>query len=255
MLYYEEYGNPDGKPVIFIHGGFSSHKMYENQFAILPEFRKIFIDLPNCGKSQGYTKFSFDTAIEEIIELTELLTPERKIFLVGHSYGGLVVKGLLERIPERIEKAVVGSTNLMRSPMYRFYTSGLGAFLTWGKNYRYYRKEQIPLKLIYETQKSAWKHFEVPKWMRLYSDSGEEAAEAAPDAASFAKIRNTIPVLLLWADGDITDIRKSMEIWKEFFSYVEAKQFEGVGHAFFREHPEMVNPVVEKFMRNKKNSL
>lgn len=226
MLYYEEYGNAQGKPVIFIHGGFTSHKMYEKQFDILPEFRKIFVDLPNCGKSQGYDRFTFDAAVDGVRELMDRLVPGQNVFLVGHSYGGLVVKGLLESVPERIERVVIGSTNLKKSRMYRLYTSSLGTVLTWGKNWRSFRREKISLKLIYETQKSAWKHFELP--------------QGRP-------VKN--PVLLLYADGDIADIQDSMQIWKKCLPYAEMRMFSGAGHGFFREHPELVNPVVEEFMR------
>lgn len=241
MLYYKEYGNPNGKPVIFIHGGFASHKAYEKQFEILSEYRNIFVDLPNCGESLGYEKFTFDAAIEGVMELIDVIAPKETVILIGHSYGGLVVKGLLEKIPQRVEKAVIGSANLKRSPMYRLYTSGLGAFLTWMKNRDFYQKESVSLKLIYDTQKSAWKHFKLPDGARLLQQES--------DIANNMDAWKQIPVLLLYADGDIPDIQASMKLWKELLPNAELKQFSNVGHAFFREHPELVNPVVEAFVR------
>lgn len=241
MLYYKEYGNPNGKAVLFIHGGFTSHKTYEKQFQILPEYRKIFVDLPNCGESLGYKKFTFDAAIEGVTELIDVIAPKETVILIGHSYGGLVVKGLLEKIPQRVEKAVIGSTNLKKSPMYRLYTSGLGAFLTWMKNREFYRRENVSLKLIYDTQKSAWKHFKLPDGARLQHQEADVTANM--DAWK------QIPVLLLYADGDIPDIQASVKLWKELLPNAEIKRFSNVGHAFFREHPELVNPVVEAFVR------
>lgn len=232
MLYYKEVGNRSGKPILFIHGGFTNHKTFEKQFSILSEYRCMFVDLPNCGESRGFPEFTFDTAIDQTAELIERTAGERKVILIGHSYGGLVVKGLLERIPERIEKAVIGSTNLRKSLMYRLYTSLPGAFLTWMRNREYYQKEQISFRLIYETQKSAWKHFTLPRWQGKKEDFGKE-----------------IPILLLYAEKDIPDIQKSMKLWKELLPHAQIKCFLGVGHAFFREHPELVNPVVEAFVR------
>ena len=43
VLYYKEYG----KLVVFIHGGFTTNESFIHQYTVLPEYRCIFVDLPN----------------------------------------------------------------------------------------------------------------------------------------------------------------------------------------------------------------
>ena len=61
-IYYEEYGNPKGKPVLFLHGGpgagFSnSHKSFFDPKI----FRVIFFDQRGSGKSIPYAEIKNNT--------------------------------------------------------------------------------------------------------------------------------------------------------------------------------------------------
>lgn len=80
----------------------------------------LFVDLPGYGNSKQDSSagFTFMNAAVGIIELIENLSPHRKVILIAHSYGGLVVKKVLSQIPEKIDKIVVGSTNVRRSPLF-----------------------------------------------------------------------------------------------------------------------------------------
>lgn len=59
----------------------------------------LFVDLPGCGKSEkvGKKAFSFESSAMEIIKLIEQLSPKEKVILIAHSYGGLVVKEIIQK--------------------------------------------------------------------------------------------------------------------------------------------------------------
>ena len=136
MLYYKEFGNPNGRLVLFIHGGFTTCESYMKQYELLEAYRCIFVGLPGHGKSifsKNY-HFDFNQAADEVSRLIQQLSPKEKIILISHSYGGLTAKIIMSKIPERIEKAVIGSTNIQRTLLFRVYTSKLGCFYLWIQN-------------------------------------------------------------------------------------------------------------------------
>ena len=61
-MYYEEYGNKDGRVVLFIHGGFTTSESFQKQKERLPEYHCIFVDLPGYGKSIMDKRYQFDYA-------------------------------------------------------------------------------------------------------------------------------------------------------------------------------------------------
>lgn len=56
----------------------------------------------------------------EIIKLIEQLSPKEKVILIAHSYGGLVIKEIIQKRPDLVEKMVVGSTNVKKSLLFGF---------------------------------------------------------------------------------------------------------------------------------------
>jgi pimeloyl-ACP methyl ester carboxylesterase len=95
-LHVREWGNPDGTPIVFIHGWSQSHLCWQRQVEspLCDEFRLIAFDLRGHGmsdaplQSQHYTHaglWAYDLAA--IIDELELERP----VLVGWSYGAFVI--------------------------------------------------------------------------------------------------------------------------------------------------------------------
>ncbi|MGH2395159.1 MAG: alpha/beta fold hydrolase, partial [Candidatus Limnocylindria bacterium] len=95
-----EAGNPDGPPILFIHGFSQNHLTWERQFSgpLADEFRLVALDLRGHGASDkpldaaAYT----DSALwaEDIAAVIEARAIERPV-LVGWSYGGYVIADYL----------------------------------------------------------------------------------------------------------------------------------------------------------------
>ena len=102
-------------------------------------------------------------------------------------------------MPNRIEKAVIGSTNIKKTLLFWLYTRKIGCLILMFQNRKRYKREKITWNLVCNTQKSAWRNFKIPDNKRIYN----------------------IPVLLLYAQYDSQDIKDSMLEWKKCFKVSE----------------------------------
>ena len=78
-IYYEQYGNPNGKPVLFLHGGpgagfSSSHKGFFDPKLI----RVIFFDQRVSGKSIPYAEMDTNNT-KDILSVIECLRASMKL--------------------------------------------------------------------------------------------------------------------------------------------------------------------------------
>jgi pimeloyl-ACP methyl ester carboxylesterase len=107
--YLEIKGTSKTKPVLlFIHGGPAwpatpMNRKYNHDLA--NDFVFVSWDQRNCGKSQTDTTVALtpDLYIEDAHQVTHFLQKtfhQRKIFVVGHSWGSFVGVGLVQRYPQ-----------------------------------------------------------------------------------------------------------------------------------------------------------
>ena len=103
-IYYEQYGNPNGKPILFLHGGpgagFSnSHKGFFDPKL----FRVIFFDQRGSGKSIPYaeTESNNTEAILSDIELLRSLLNIDQWYLFGGSWGSTLALLYGIKFPKR----------------------------------------------------------------------------------------------------------------------------------------------------------
>ncbi|MCB1623096.1 MAG: prolyl aminopeptidase [Pseudomonadales bacterium] len=130
-LYYEQSGNPAGKPVVFLHGGpggGSDAKM--RQFFNPEHYRIVIFDQRGCGKSRPSASLDDNTTwhlVEDIEVLRKHLGIDRwQVF--GGSWGSTLALAYAETHPERVTELVLrGIFLLRRSELEWFYQSPMGA--------------------------------------------------------------------------------------------------------------------------------
>jgi len=105
-IHYEEYGT--GKPILCIHGNFVDHRMmvdpFEPVFNEMQGYRRIYLDLPGCGKtpSANWIK-NCDNILEVVIDFINTVIGKENFLLIGGSYGGYVSLGLVHKMRDRID--------------------------------------------------------------------------------------------------------------------------------------------------------
>ncbi|MFK4611309.1 proline iminopeptidase [Kitasatospora sp. GAS204A] len=114
-VYYEQLGNPEGKPALFVHGGPGAGAPQRPTRAWDPEcYRVIRFDQRNCGRSTPHASdpaadMSLNTTqhlIDDMERLRELLGIERWL-LDGVSWGGTLVLAYAQQHPERVSEIVI----------------------------------------------------------------------------------------------------------------------------------------------------
>ncbi|MCP5146057.1 MAG: prolyl aminopeptidase [Gammaproteobacteria bacterium] len=129
-LYYEQSGNPAGKPVVVLHGGPGagcSPRM--RQFFDPGRYRVILFDQRGCGRSTPHACLEQNTTwdlVADIERLRELLEIERwQVF--GGSWGSALALAYAQTHPDRISELVLrGIFTLQQSELDWFYQSGAG---------------------------------------------------------------------------------------------------------------------------------
>lgn len=104
-------GNPNGLPVIFIHGFPFDLNMWTPQLKSIPEkFFTIAYDIRGHGESDyGDGQYLIEFFVDDLIELMNYLQISSAV-LVGLSMGGYIALRAIERNPERVKALVLCST-------------------------------------------------------------------------------------------------------------------------------------------------
>ncbi len=126
-IYYEECGNPQGKPVLFVHGGPGSgirpiHRSYFNP----EQYRIILVDQRGCGKSTPHAEIRENTTWELIADFEKIrvLLKIERWMLFGGSWGSTLALAYAQRHPKHITELVLRGIFLGRPKeltfMYQF---------------------------------------------------------------------------------------------------------------------------------------
>ncbi len=130
-LYWEEWGNPNAKPIFHLHGGPGSGFSDRQKLLYDPKkHRVIFHDQRGAGKSTPFAETENNTSthlIADIEKLREHLGIE-KMFVSGGSWGSTL--SLLYAIahPERVERLMIWSLFLARQFEVDFVNEGTPRF-------------------------------------------------------------------------------------------------------------------------------
>ncbi|KAL5007246.1 hypothetical protein ScPMuIL_016052 [Solemya velum] len=127
-LYYEESGNKDGKPVVFLHGGPGAGTNPGNRCFFDPQaYRIILFDQRGAGKSTPPAELKDNTTwdlVEDIERLRKHLGIDRWV-VFGGSWGSTLSLAYSETHPDRVKALVLrGIFTLRRKELIWFYQEG-----------------------------------------------------------------------------------------------------------------------------------
>ena len=130
-IYFEESGNPQGKPALFLHGGPGGGTDPKMRRFFDPEhYRIVLLDQRGCGKSTPHAALAENTTwhlIEDIERLREHLGIHRWL-VFGGSWGSTLALAYAETHPARVTELVLRGIFLLRRwELEWFYQSPGGA--------------------------------------------------------------------------------------------------------------------------------
>jgi proline iminopeptidase len=110
-LYWELCGNPEGKPVVFLHGGPGGGSSPDHRRQFNPEKYKILVfDQRGCGKSTPYASLEANTTwhlVNDIEKLREQVAKVDKWQVFGGSWGSTLSLAYAQTYPERVTEIVL----------------------------------------------------------------------------------------------------------------------------------------------------
>ncbi len=130
-IYWEESGNPKGKPALFVHGGPGAGADPRSRRFFDPKrYRIVVFDQRGCGRSRPHASLEDNTTwhlVADIERLREFLGIERWL-VFGGSWGSTLALAYSQAHPRRVSELVLrGIFMLRRWEIDWFYQDGAGA--------------------------------------------------------------------------------------------------------------------------------
>ena len=130
-IYWEECGNPRGKPAVFVHGGPGAGAGTGSRRFFDPErYRIVLFDQRGCGRSRPHASLEDNTTwhlVADMEKLRRFLGIERWL-VFGGSWGSTLALSYAEKHPERVTELVLRGIFMLRKwEIDWFYQDGAGA--------------------------------------------------------------------------------------------------------------------------------
>jgi proline iminopeptidase len=130
-LYFEQCGNPDGKPVVFLHGGPGGGcSVKSRRFFDPARYRIVMVDQRGAGRSTPYAELRENTTWDLVADLEKLRAHLgiEKWQVFGGSWGSTLALSYAQTHPERVTELVLrGIFMLRRWELEWFYQKGADA--------------------------------------------------------------------------------------------------------------------------------
>ena len=130
-LYYEECGNPKGKPALFVHGGPGAGCDARARSFFDPDaYRIVLFDQRGCGRSRPHASLKNNTTwhlVADIEQLRKRLAIERWL-VFGGSWGSTLGLAYAQTHPDRVTELVLRGIFMLRKwELQWFYQEGASA--------------------------------------------------------------------------------------------------------------------------------
>jgi len=127
-VYWELCGNPNGKPVVFLHGGPGGGCTPTQRRLFDPDkYRILLFDQRGCGRSTPYASLEANTTwhlVADIERLRQMIGVD-KWMVFGGSWGSTLALAYAQEHPERVTELVLrGIFTLRRSELLWYYQEG-----------------------------------------------------------------------------------------------------------------------------------
>ena len=115
-LHYEEWGDPDGRPLVLMHGLLLSSQMMRRFAGHLPHRRVILLDLHGHGRSSKPTdaaRYTWPSMVDDVVGLLDHLGLERAV-VGGLSLGANVALATAHAARDRVAAMILEMPVLLR---------------------------------------------------------------------------------------------------------------------------------------------
>lgn len=261
MTHYE-LSNPNAvSTVVLVHGFSVPYIIFDKTFQFLTEagFRVLRYDLFGRGFSdRPDTQYHIDLFVLQLSELLAGLGCSRPLSLVGLSAGGPITASFAARFPERMDKLVlidpVGAKPFALSRALKVATlPGLGEALTGAvasvRMARLIANSPLDRERVGEfgpryISQMHYKGFKRAVLSSIRNHLLDSCLDVYKEIGRLGK-----PVLLFWGRHDHTVPFRHSELLRAAMPQVEFHPIDNCGHIPHHEKPEVVNPILLRFLK------
>ncbi len=109
-IHLQAFGNPANTPVYVLHGGpGADFRLFLPLQKLADSFYVVMWDSRGAGLSERVTKeeLTIDDFDEEVAQVKAAISPNKKVILIGHSFGGNIFARYAARHPEDVDKLIL----------------------------------------------------------------------------------------------------------------------------------------------------
>lgn len=190
-VYYHVYGNPKGKPVLFVHGGPGGGTQPNMSRFFDPEaYMVILVDQRGCGKSTPFADLTDNTTWDSVrdFERVRMKLGIEKWMVFGGSWGATLSLAYSQVHPERVTELVLRGVFLLREKEVKFFYQHGSSFFFPDEWEKY--EAEIP-----EEERG---DYVAAYGKRLRGELGEEAMRSAAKAWSIWEGRTCMLIPSPW---------------------------------------------------------
>jgi non-heme chloroperoxidase len=251
-LHYVEQGDPQGPPVILLHGYSDSWVSYTRVLPLIDKKYHVYVpDLRGHGESDrpasGYTFSDFAGDIVAFMDAKGI----KKATIVGHSMGSFVAQHVATMAPGRVERLVlVGTAPAVSNGEVSQLQIEVNALT-----------DPVPLKFVTEFQKGVVTRPVPDEFMdHVIQESMKLPARVWRDAMAGMLAKNSAvelsnikaPTLIIWGDREtVFPKRADQELLLKRLPNARLKVYEGTGHCPNWEEPARFARDLQEFVERR----
>jgi proline iminopeptidase len=277
-LHLETFGDPNDTMLLILHGGPGAD--YQGLIKLKElsnDFFVVFFDQRGSGLSQRLSieQLSPDLMLNDINDIKQHFSPSRKMYLLGHSWGGALASYYVQQYPENVSKLLLAepgalykeAAQIANTTAFQFSASGLHQMLNSNQYLSYendniadykmsvfinsdvgdYRDVAKPeeLKKLAYTRFGFFVGYEINKWQ------GNFDATYSFDFATGIKERYFGKTMII---GTSKSQRLGYDFQNEYhrtkFNNCQMVKIENAGHFFIEMNPNTAIPIIRDFFMN-----
>ena len=247
-LRYGYQGDPNGEPIILLHGYTDSSVSYSTVLPLLDrKYRVYVLDQRGHGESDrpdtGYALQHFAADVVAFMDVMKI----KQATIVGHSMGSFVAQHVAAAAPERVKRMVLsGSATTIRNNVVSDLQREVNA-LSDPIPEKFVRDFQVGMAFQPLTDEFVSAVVKVSLNMPARVWRAVMAEMLSPKAqVELAKIKT--PTLILWGDKETVFPRSEQDLLLAALPNARLKVYEDTGHSMHWERPDRFAKDLQEFM-------